>query len=99
MKTLNIKNHNGNITLKQNRFLDWKTLTAAMVDQALAQSQEDLRKVTGDYSFTLEGDTYNGYEIVARSGSDKWIEGKGKSPRAALQSCHACRVVFTALEN
>jgi hypothetical protein len=61
------------------------TMSAQAVDQALEQAQASLQAGRGRYSWTLEGDCYNGYKIIARDGwGQYWTDGSGKTPRAAL---------------
>jgi lipopolysaccharide export system protein LptA len=93
-KTLKLKNHNGTFELKQSRFLKWGIISAALAQQAINQSKAEITKVAGNYDVDLLGDTFRGYEIVAKSKEGRWIDGRGKTPRAAMRDCHYLRTIF-----
>lgn len=74
-------------------------LTGAMLSQYLTQmAGEFFESRLGTYSWILEppcrGDLE--YRIVATSGGHRWVEGRGKTPRKALQDWVAG---YRALQN
>jgi hypothetical protein len=61
-------------------------VSAAMVRCWLEQNQEALQERKGKYRWTLEGDSKQGWSIVAHSNSQKWTDAKGATPREVLRS-------------
>ena len=57
---------------------------AGRVQKALDAFHDKLVARLGDYRWTIEGDKYVGYEIVAHSDGQRWTESRGKTPRKAL---------------
>jgi hypothetical protein len=81
MKPIEIKYRNGRMTVR-----NLHNLSAAMAQQVIQQATPDLREICGDYRWDLDGDTRHGYAIVASDGrGQRWTEGRGKSPRKAIE--------------
>lgn len=96
MKTLKIKCHNGSYEIEQSKFLSQKSiLTAAQIDQAIEQSKDEIEALAGDYDVSLEGTTHRGYKIVSRYKGGFFIEGRGKTPRKAVEACHFLKTIFS----
>jgi len=101
MKPIIIKYRNGKYTLTK---FPVSNFHASQAEQLLEQIQDELREFAGDYAWSLEGDTYSGYKVVAsykdyrvtgkKMGEFKFLESTGKTPAKALMNCNAVRHVL-----
>ena len=58
--------------------------SARRVQEYLTIFQKEIQAIRGEYSWFIEGNTFQGYKITAHSGKDIWTESSGKTPRKAL---------------
>lgn len=68
--------------------------SAAAVTQVLDKLAAELRAFAGDYAWSLDGDTFRGYAIVARYSGGSFTESTGKTPGIALRGFNAAKVVL-----
>ena len=88
MKTLTVKYHHGRTTY--DRF----GASASQVQQVLEQLQPELVELCGNYTWSLDGDTFSGYAVVATSGKNRFTESTGKTPGAALRGFYGARKIL-----
>jgi hypothetical protein len=87
MKELRVKYHNGTCA-----FL-YHNASGAQVRQVLVAIHDDMVKLGGQYTWTIDGGPGN-YQIIATCKEGSWIDGRGKSPSLALKDCYVARTVL-----
>ena len=91
--------HHGSISMEMNPMGTFWQFTFARGRQIVEQIQEELSIVGGDYTWVLRDargfERIEGghYELVARWNGMEWVDGAGKTPKAALMNCWAFRAV------
>ena len=96
MRTFIVKYRNGKISISadaQRRILRGGNISAAMVRQIIEIISPELRKVFGNYTWLLQGESGN-YSVIAISEHHEFIEGIGKTPAAAFWSCYQIRHIM-----
>jgi len=83
---MRINYHNGHFFVRDIWHLTWSggVVTAPQLQQGLDQSYDVLKPIKGDYNWSIEGDKGK-WEVVARWKGQKWIDGRGKTPRDAMK--------------
>lgn len=71
--------------------------SAPMVRQVIEQINPELVKACGSYIWHLDGDTYDGYQIVATWQGYKWIDSTGKSPSEVLYNFLPARNILSQI--
>lgn len=97
MKEIKIKYRNGSYIMNK---LPKSNFSLSQARQLLEQIQGELKSFAGNYVWTLEGDTFDGYHVFATytdCGGGYFHESYGKTPSKALLSCNAIKHVLTSL--
>ena len=90
---------NGSTCMETNPMQTYWQFTFARGRQIVEQIQEELSIFGGDYEWELRDargfETFEGghYEFIARWNGRVWIEGAGKTPKAALLNSWTFRTV------
>lgn len=70
--------------------------SANQVQQVIELIQPELAATCGKYRWNLDGDTFNGYRVVASYEGGNFTESSGKTPGAALKGFLAAKNILRA---
>ena len=87
MTDINIKYRNGTYTFKS--LSHSHNFSASQAKQLLEQIQPEIRKNFGFYTWTLEGNTFDGYKVVAHYGKIQLSNGESKYKSFSFCDSHA----------
>ena len=74
-----------------------EVITYSQIQQILEQMNPPMKKVFGDYHWSIApapAPAVRGYEIIARSGSHRFVESTGRTPKEAFFNCFQVRAIL-----